>query len=247
MPSSVSAAELQTQLFAQILHPQPNSGPFDEYGVQVHRDTVRHGLVSALRSAYPVLDQALGEDCFTRLALDFALRHPPREPWLHSYGEGLSEFIAHTPLSGHWPWLSDVARLEWARHSAYFAPDHSALSATQIAACGEEWMSRRLQAHPSLQCLRLSWAVLPFWQAHQSPLSASPPAISVSDGSLLVVWRTASLMVEQQSLEIEAGRCLVYLLSGRDLSEALGSALAEGLDPAPVLAQGLRLGWFSAW
>lgn len=44
-------------------------------------------------------------------------------------------------------------------------------------------------------------------------------------------------MVEQQSLEIEAGRCLVYLLSGRDLSEALGSALAEGLDPAPVLAQ----------
>ena len=84
----------------------------------------------SLQTAYPVIAQLIGDDAFEHLAHDFWAQHPPTRGDLAQWGSELSGFIATISALQAEPYLGDVAKAEWALHTAATATDKDADLAT---------------------------------------------------------------------------------------------------------------------
>lgn len=95
------------------------AGPIDaEEALGLHRSTVVHGLINALRISHPTVDALVGEAFFDQAALAFVEEHPPSGAWLADYGSGFADFLAAYELARGLPYLPDVARLDFAIETA---------------------------------------------------------------------------------------------------------------------------------
>jgi hypothetical protein len=83
-------------------------------GLRVHRNTVLGALANALRLSHAAVDRLVGEAFFDRMAVGYARAAPPRAPQLDEYGEGFSAWIAGFPGTEALPYISELARFEWA-------------------------------------------------------------------------------------------------------------------------------------
>ena len=119
--------------------------------LRVFHDTWFHGLLDGLRDVYPATMQALGEPAFNAFARDYIRSHPLTSGDQTLYGKDFPAFLEAHPQAGPLAWLSDLARLEWAEHSAHHAAD--------AAPCGFDDLldpEARVGLHPSVQPVRLS-------------------------------------------------------------------------------------------
>jgi hypothetical protein len=137
-------------------------------GVEVYRNNYRGNLHDALAGAYPVIRRLVGEEFFRFLAKRFIEAHPSRSGDLHRYGGELAEFLTRFGNTRHLPYLPDMARLEWAYHRAYFAPDAAPFDLTRLATVApESYSGLHWQLHPSCTLLVTGFPVAAIWRAHQ--------------------------------------------------------------------------------
>lgn len=97
----------------------PPDGPVDfrwRYRQQ-HFET----LLSVLDNCYPVTKSLLGEDVFSAIAYQFALKSPPDSPLLLDYGFRFPDFLENYSLGQ--PYVCELARLEWRCHEAAHEAD----------------------------------------------------------------------------------------------------------------------------
>lgn len=99
-------------------------------GLKTYQANAHASALRSLQSAYPVVAQLIGEDAFEHLARDFWAQHPPLRGDLAQWGGELSGFVARISALQTEPYLSDVARVEWALHIAATAADQMADLAT---------------------------------------------------------------------------------------------------------------------
>lgn len=128
--------------------------------VEVHANNAMAAACDALASNYPVVRAMLGETAFAGLACAHAAADPPGDPRLCFYGARLADSIARRADLGEWPWLPDVARLEWQVVQALFAADPPARPRRLTA--GRSW-----PLAPATRWLSSSWPVASLWRAHQ--------------------------------------------------------------------------------
>jgi len=208
------------------------------HALLVHRQTVRHALIGAIRDAFPALELALGEDYIAALAGEFIATHPPRSPVLHEYGDALPAFVATFPPLQGWPWLADLARVDWARREAYHAADAAPLRDAQWHALDPETLlSARFELHPSLRLLTSDYPQASLWFLHQ-------PADADTAGEALVetidwqpeccqIWRIDERVLVKR-IDANTQRLLRGLSDGRSLLVALWSAFDEAIDHSRI-------------
>jgi hypothetical protein len=92
-------------------------------GLQTYQANAAASAQRSLQTAYPVIAQLIGDDAFAHLARDFWAQHPPTCGDLAQWGGDLSGFIASIPALKTEPYLNDVAKAEWALHTAATAHD----------------------------------------------------------------------------------------------------------------------------
>jgi hypothetical protein len=137
-------------------------------GVEVYRNNYRGNLHDALAGAYPVIRRLVGEEFFRFLAKRYIEAQPSRSGDLHRYGGELAEFLAHFDNTRHLPYLPDMARLEWAYHRAYFAPDVAPFDLARLARIPpESYAGLRWRLHPACALLVTGFPVAAIWRAHQ--------------------------------------------------------------------------------
>jgi hypothetical protein len=137
-------------------------------GVDVYRNNYRGNLHDALAGAYPVVRQLVGEEFFRFLAKRFIAGQPSRSGDLHRYGGELADFLTRFENTQHLPYLPDMARLEWACHCAYFAPDAAPFDLARLACIRpESYAGLRWRLHPGCTLLVTGFPVAAIWQAHQ--------------------------------------------------------------------------------
>lgn len=200
------------------------------------RNSVQAGRIDALRQVFPAIERLVGADYFTALAALFSREHPPRSAVLHEYGEGLAEFIEHFPPLADWPFLGDVARLEWARLRAFHAADMPPL---QLAGLTEEELLHlldiSLQLHPSVTLLRSVYPLFTLWRGGEPPYSNWK-------GENVLVWRQG-LQLMTRSVSDESADLLEQLQRQVRFSEA-ARVLQPRLELAPLCTQfSLFLHW----
>ena len=101
-------------------------------GMKVYRSNLIFGMLQALKDTYPFCLALLGENNFNFLGREYFYAHPSTHPDLTYYGESLGDFLSKRPEIKAWPFLADVAKLEWALDRAFYAPGESSLSLADI-------------------------------------------------------------------------------------------------------------------
>src|SRR3990167_8260186 len=101
---------------------------------------------------FPVIRRLVGEAFFTPLARLYAETDRPRTPVLAEWGAGFAGFLEGFPPLAAYPYLADVARIEFARGRAFHAADAPPVAPEILAVADPERI--RLMLHPSVILLR---------------------------------------------------------------------------------------------
>jgi Putative DNA-binding domain len=196
--------------------------------LQIYRNHYLVTLVDALQATFPVVCQIAGEAAFRSLARAFVMTAPPASPCLFEYGGGLPEVLErHFP---DFPYLGDLARLEWAINVAFHALD--APAAVPSSSAGRS--RHHVRAHPSCRLVASPYPIDRIWaacsEAHGRPERACLDAGAVH----LLVYRSG-VDVGWMRLPPVAFVFVGVLIIDGSLRKAC--ALAHALDPAFMPAE----------
>ena len=200
-------------------------------GLDVYRNNIRGAWRAALTATYPVLTQLLGEDGFSLCAQDYCVAHPSQSGDLNELGAHFAEFLeAYEPLH-EYPYLPDVARLEWLWHRAHYAADGAPLSVADLMAHGaDEWLAARVRCAPSAFVLSTRCAAATIWLAHQANgdvAALADDAVVMRPEHCLVSrphWRVEVRVTDQATVVF-----LALLQSGLCFEAALAALEAQDL------------------
>jgi hypothetical protein len=117
--------EQQTQVRELFLRPEkPDPGN----GLKTYRNNLIFALIQALRDTYGFTQALLGRENFSFFCRDYIYSHPSNHPDLIQYGGDFADFLAGREEIKHLPFIGDVARLEWAKDRAFYAPPEESAS-----------------------------------------------------------------------------------------------------------------------
>lgn len=212
----------------------------------VYRNNVIISLTEALAQTFPAIERLVGKDYFKALAKVFVTEHPPCSPVLIWYGDAFAEFIeAFPPLAGY-PYLADVARLEWAWLQAYHAADAEPLNQQVLGAVPPERVGEiRFSLHPAARMISSRWPALSLALANRFAVD-DPPHVNLEEPEAVLVTRP-DLDVQLQLLRPGAVP-FFQELGGTTLQEAAVGAFAahSDFDLSASLSDLLAAGAFSA-
>ena len=206
-------------------------------------------LLDVLKGDYPAVLAVTGDARFHNLVTDYLLVHVPSRPSLRYAGARLPDFLHTHSLRDGFPYLADLARLEWAMVDAFDAEDATVLSAGALGSIApERWGDLRFRFHPSLQLLDCGWAVHLLRQRVDHGEEAGVPN---AEAVPLCVWRR-DFSVFHRVLRDPERRVIALLREGSDFASACAiAAETVGGEDAPqtvasFLATWLRDGLLSA-
>lgn len=191
----------------------------------VYRNNVTTSLMDALTEGFPVICKLLGEANFRNLAREYQASHPPKSPLMMYYGAEFPDFLdGFTPLAKY-PYLKDVARLEYAMRLSYHSADAAPIDPTIL---GELTESRLLASTvdfaPSMQVVSSRYPMLGIWRFNT--IDEAPQPAPKSESALITRAEFDPEPVEISNADVEM---ISALKSGRPLSAALTNA--QAIDP----------------
>jgi uncharacterized protein (UPF0276 family) len=197
-----------------------------EHRYALYRGNLTASWTKTLAAAYPVVLALVGEEFFGGLARAYGRAHPSDNADLNHFGAHFSTFLRDFPHVAEYPYLPDMATLEWQLHRAHYAPAAEGLSAQQLAAIPPEQLeSAHFALHPAAQLFKSDWAVIPLWQAHQPGSGAAFPQdmAAASHGMVIRPHWQASV----QPLSAAGHAALGKLSEGGNFGAALDAAFEE--------------------
>lgn len=220
-----------------------------EQRLAIHRSTYTGSLTKALRLTYPAVDRLVGSAFFDGAAHAFVHELPPRSAWLDDYGADFPEFLAAFAPAASLPYVSDVARLEWAVSRALHAADAEPVDVARLATIDEaDHGGIRFTPHPSVSLLQSNYPVDELWHAVIEQDNDALAALDLGKGPVrLLVQRSSDATGAVRVVRIEeaAWRFAEQLFAGVALGVALESAASD--DTPRWLAQHLAAGRFVAF
>lgn len=198
----------------------------------------------AFTEGYEAVRFVIGPSRFHELAHAYSRRYSSSHYNLSFIGRHLPEFLKEPALEDlvkDYPFLSDLAALEWRVAMAFHAFESEAMDPARLKEIALEDCQRiRFIFQPSAAVTDSAWPVLDIWQARK---------LSIQEVNIDLVNRPQSILIYRQGLKVQCeliskeGLCLLEkLISGAKLTDAL-EALTEmpGGESLPLSA------WFSDW
>ena len=201
----------------------------------VYRRSLHANWRAALADTFPVVARLVGEAFFAEASRRYALAHPSPSGDLNHFGRAFPGFLATYPYARDLPYLRDVARLEWAWHESFHAPDAPPIDLDALARIPEARQGGiRFTLHPSSRLVDSTFPVLAIWEANQPERDGTPERLEGADAVLV---HRPGLDVQLGLLERPDWRFLRALELGDGLEAAAGRA---GYADAQELGAALR-------
>jgi hypothetical protein len=203
--------------------------------LDIYANMYFYRILDVLRDMYPKLTEAVGDAPFHNLITSYLLEYPSSHPSLRNVGEKLPAFLDAHQLPDR-PWLSDLARLEWARHDVFDLADADALTMELLRGLDPNaFAGLALPLIPALRIVRVKHSVEDTYD--------DPSQAPAAGRRTLLVWRQGSDVYHRATDEREAA-ALAMLERGTSfglICEWLGRELPEA--EAPQAAFGLLAQW----
>ncbi len=217
--------------------------------VLLHRRNYVTSLVGAARGRFPATAWVLGDERIIAAAVAFVQDCPPSRPCIAEYGDRFADHVGGEHAR-HWPWLGDLARLEWQVGRAAVAADPPALPLVALRHVAAEHAlppeELRVTLTPSLVVLPVAWPVEDVLGAFLRGDAAPADAVPHAPGQLLIAGGRGKFTIERLTGPLAA--LIVSLLHSDDLRAALSAATANaGPDAAAdALVHTFQRGWVGA-
>ncbi len=194
--------------------------------LQVYRNNAFVSLSEALSDVYPVVQRLVGEEFFAQAAHAYIRRHPSRSGNLHDFGRQFARFLTSCPGVRSLRYLPDVARLEWAYHEVFHAPEVPPLDPMRLRDLPEhDYVRLRFKLQPASRLLASPYPILRIWQVNQEDYPGDQHVGLDTSGERLLVIRRA-LEVRIEPLREGEFMLLRALKARRRFAEACDQALA---------------------
>ena len=222
-------------------------GPLAGRGLRAYRSNGRALAVRALGAAYPAVAALLGEENFEAVAHQLWLAAPPERGDVALWGGALAAWLAAEPdLAREEPYLSDVARTEWALHVAATASDCALDGASFALLQTRDPADFTLLLAPGTFVLASRWPVASLVLAHveaEPSLDEAAARLRERVAETALVWREG-LRPRLRAMAPDEAPFVTALHDGQSLADALASAPALAFDAwlAPAVQAGLVTG-----
>lgn len=207
--------------------------------IEVYAEGYPARIREALHEAYPAIHKILGEAVFTDLALEYSKSRSFEHYNLGRAADFFPEFLSLTKWKEDFPFLRDLAELEFSVQRAFHAeikPSATGADFAEKAAVDGENLIFNFQPH--VFGVRSFWPILDIWNARN--LEAAQVNIQVEGRAqaVLIYRKNEKVMCQKaEALEIAV---LKSLMEGNSLGKAF-EVMTEADDMTPVQ------GWFSNW
>jgi len=217
-----------------------------------YRDSVVSGITEALAISYPVVKKLVGEQFFNHLCYLYLVQHPSTSPDLNDYGEQFSNFIDTLSNTQSVPYLSDVAKLEWAWQKIINGSNSQTNNLQQLSNLTErqsENIHFQLAAHSTL--IHSPYPIHEIWQMNQldTQQTDSSNIININNNDVnLLLWRNN---FDMNITPIELKHWVFLSLINRDIafSEVCVeySQLYSQHDITTLLTHSIQSGWITSF
>lgn len=206
---------------------------------KIYRDNVFLSLKEVLHDDFPLCKALLGDKIFNKASFEFVRALPPKHGCLFQYGDEFPVFLNF--YCPEYPFIKDVANLEWAKKAARYGPNNFALRPEYLEKIPpQEYVNLRFSfADPSF-FLDFSYDLKALSQAFDQKEPAPTPQkrptyalITRTNGSQTLHWLGADTFFFLKSLFNaapleEAWEKTLETYPGFDVSQALAQALING-------------------
>ncbi|HVN84569.1 MAG TPA: putative DNA-binding domain-containing protein [Candidatus Binatia bacterium] len=194
----------------------------------------------ALDESFPALVHLIGHEATHDLVARYLPALTVRSYNLNDLGTELPSFLRTDCLTERFPFLPDLAELEWKVARAFHARDDVPFAPSRLAAWTEEqWANAVVRFQPSVAVVCSPWPILTLWNARETPISAID--IDLTDHAEPVLIRRVGFGVRCEPIDVNEARLLSGLIAGRRLGEAMAE-LAEANDETGDVSS-----WFARW
>ena len=198
--------------------------------LDIYRNNYRSNLQGALADAYPVTERIVGADFFRMVTRKFVELHPSRSGNLHQYGREMADFLASFSPAQTLPYLPDVARLEWACHLAYYAPDVPTFELARLQHIpANQYADLAWSCHPSTCVMHSPYPLVEIWLAHQ-PGANEDFNIDLGSGGGTVLVIRHDITVEVHALAADQADWLQRMQAGALMGEATNATVVAHPD-----------------
>jgi len=158
---------LVASIFAMRTEPEQRSDPTFEKGLKIYRNNLLMTAARSLSFTYPVLEKMLGHEAMVAIAREVLNVSPPGTGDWADWGGELAEWMASGSLAEDYPYLPDMARLEWLMHTAARS-ESTPFEAASLSRLSEDALETvYLRLAPSFGLIRSDFPVDVLWHAHQ--------------------------------------------------------------------------------
>lgn len=218
--------ELSDEKISNIPH-LPQS-PMLKKQFEVYRTRSRKGLRRILASAYPTVEEILGQEAFQFTSDSFFLDHPPQSVDPISICEKFAFYIESIEVNKELPHLADIASIDFGCFQSKQAIDAASVDTGIFTSLSPEQLaSRKVQLHPSCFWMSSPYAIYDFWQLHHS--EEAPSNFKHDAPQEVVILRIgANIRIYR------ASSGLVKTLDSLDDGDPLSLALQNGATAEPA-------------
>lgn len=232
--------DLQLEMGQLIVAQQPDAVPdeliSDHFSsrerLSVYRNNFALGHYEALAAVYPVIKRLVGDAFFGVLADAYRQHDPRTSANVHAYGVVLTGFLKDFLPAKALPYLSDIARLEWAYHEVFHVGINAEASLVLNAA--EMNDDGVLIPHPALRWVESQYPILEIWQQNRRDQDELEEVDLGSGGDRLLIYRT-DIDVEIVRLGVFEYALVTALAGGVPVGDVF-AAYADRTDMATIMA-----------
>lgn len=209
--------------------------------LDIYANMYFYRIKDALKEDLPKVAEILGETRWHNLVTDFLLVHPSSHPSLRYVGRPLGEYLRTHELVKEFPYLADLASLEWVTADVFQTANGPVLDRGALAAVApEKWPDVKLRLAAAHRLLPVSWDVVGLWDRLEAGEGAG--AVDHRAAEVLIYRPDDEVRHEEVSPdEAAALRALERGAAFGEICELL--ATGEDVEAAAERAAGLLGRW----
>lgn len=189
----------------------------------VYRNNIYVGLFNALKEAFPTTCKLVSEDYFRTLVRGYVQAHPPQSGNLDTYGADLPAFLRNESAAQPYPFLSDIAQLEWLMHEVRLAEDDEPLPPLSLSSLSADDLDKTIiNLRHSVRLMQSQYPLSAIWQFANGALK-KPPEL-VQQNRYYIVYRHDLLDAWFEGLDEGQFIALKSIATGHTLLESLNRA-----------------------
>lgn len=214
--------------------------------LQIYSNAYRYRLIDALASNYPILQKYIGDELFQELTFLYMDAYPSTFRSIRWFGDQLEFFLRENDQYSEYPYLAELAKLEWYMTLTFDAPNCELIDIeTVMQVTPDDWSMMQFVLHPSVYILEFQWNVIQIWQ--NISRDDSPPEPIKNEIPIPYIFWRKDLINQYCSLPPDEYYAIDSMKKGYTFGE-ICEGLCQWIDEekAALRAASLLKGWINS-